>query len=346
MSEKTALILGGSGVIGQAAARTLLAQGWRVRVTGRAASHFPAELTQLGAAFLQSDRTDTAALRDAIGSGADLVVDAACYTASDARLLLPFLPDVGSTVMISSKGVYADQWGRHTNSREAPHFENPIREDHQTVAPREDIDYHTAEGYGANKLAAEQVYLAADQRVSVIRASKVHGKGARRPREWMYLKRALERHTHVFFTQDGAGVDHPTAAANLAALISVAADKPGTRVLNSADPDAPTAAQLAETIAAHVNWRFIHIYLPTTHEPSAKNGFLGYSPWNSVPPIILDTSASLALGYTPVGTYAQTIGEQLDWLIETPEARPASDDPFFAELVNYSHEDAYLETQV
>ena len=41
---KTALILGGSGQIGQATARNLLADGWSVRLAQRHAAHLPDDL--------------------------------------------------------------------------------------------------------------------------------------------------------------------------------------------------------------------------------------------------------------------------------------------------------------
>jgi len=61
-------------------------------------------------------------------------------------------------VMISSKAVYVDDTGHHSNSATAPHFDGPIRETQPTVAPG-DTDYMTRAGYGANKVAAEQVLL-------------------------------------------------------------------------------------------------------------------------------------------------------------------------------------------
>jgi len=48
---------------------------------------------------------------------------------------LPFVHDADSTVLISSKGVYVDDAGNHSNSDTAPHFDGPIRETQATVAP-------------------------------------------------------------------------------------------------------------------------------------------------------------------------------------------------------------------
>ena len=175
-----ALILGGTGAIGRATAGRLLDAGWDVDVTGRDPARFPAELADAGATFIASDRGDAAQLHNAFGNGADLLVDCVCFTADDARRLLPLVGEAGSTVMISSKAVYVDDEGRHSNSDSAPIFAGPISEAQPTVAPG-DMDYNSREGYGANKVAAEQVLLDSGCPVTVLRPSKIHGAGAARP---------------------------------------------------------------------------------------------------------------------------------------------------------------------
>ena len=71
-------------------------------------------------------------------------------------------------------------------------------------------------------MAAEQVLLDSGAPVTVLRPSKIHGAGAPRPREWVFVKRVLDRRPAVLLAR-GAGIDHPTAAANIAALIEVVA---------------------------------------------------------------------------------------------------------------------------
>ena len=82
-----ALILGGTGAIGRATARRLLAAGWEVDVTGRNPARLPAELAAAGARFVAADRADDRQLRAALGEGADLLVDCICFTAADATRL-------------------------------------------------------------------------------------------------------------------------------------------------------------------------------------------------------------------------------------------------------------------
>jgi nucleoside-diphosphate-sugar epimerase len=186
---RRALILAGTGAIGWAIVRRLAAAGWDVVVTGRSPELVPVGLAGLGARFVRADRRDRRTLGAVVGSGADLLVDCACFTRADASALVEVLGDVSSPVMISSKAVYADDQGRHSNSDDSPRFEHPVREDQRTLPPS-DGDYDSARAYGGNKVAAERVLLDSGDPVTVLRPSKVHGAWSRRPREWVFVKRA------------------------------------------------------------------------------------------------------------------------------------------------------------
>lgn len=325
------LILGGTGLVGRAAARRLLASGWQVDVTGRDPAHMPADLA--AARFIAADRGDSVQLGAALGSGADLLVDCICFTAADAIRLLPLVGQVGSTVMISSKAVYVDAAGNHSNSDAPPDFGGPIRETQPTMAPS-DVDYKSREGYGANKVAAEQILLDSGHPVTVLRPSKIHGPGAAPPREWVFVKRVLDRRPAVFLARRGEGADHTTAAANIAALIETVAAKPGRRILNSADPDGPNGLEISRTIANHLGYAWTEVLLD---EDADEN--LGRHPWDRWPPVVLDMTAATELGYVPAGDYAATVAEAVDWLVAS---EPQLDDDFFAPYFDYAAEDRDL----
>jgi nucleoside-diphosphate-sugar epimerase len=164
-----------------------------------------------------------------------------------------------------------------------------------------------------------------------------------RPREWTFVKRILDRRPVVLLAHRGRGGDHPTAAANIAALIEVAAARPGQRILNSADPDTPSAAEIARIIAAQLDHRWEEVLLDDT----APEG-LGETPWDLRHPIVLDSTAAERLGYKPAGDYESTVAAEVEWLVAAAQGRagadtvPADDDPFFARLLDYEAEDAYL----
>lgn len=337
-----ALVLGGTGLVGRAIARRLLSAGWQVDLTGRNPAHLPREIAVAGGRFLAADREDTSQLLAALGSGTDLLVDCICYTAADATLLLPLLADAGSTVMISSKAVYVDGPGHHSNSAVAPRFDGPIHETQSTLAP-DGGDPNTPDGYGPNKVAAEQILLESGGPVTVLRPSKIHGAGARTPREWVFVKRVLDRRPAVFLAHRGAGVDHTTAAANIAALVEVVAARPGRRILNIADPDAPSALEISRTIAGQLD----HVWNEVLLDDGAGDG-LGRHPWDAPHPIVLDTSAAVDLGYEPVGDYATTVADEIEWLVTAARGEngahilPGRDDPFFGPMLDYAVEDTYL----
>jgi nucleoside-diphosphate-sugar epimerase len=316
-----ALVLGGTGQVGTAVARRLCAAGWDVDLTGRNRPRVDVE----GARFLRSDRSDPGDLRTAIGDGADLLVDNVCYTAEQARLLLPFLDRGGSTVMLSSKAVYVDALGNHSNSDVRPDYGGPIKETQPTLPPG-DMPYDSREGYGPNKVAAEHVLLDSGRPVTIIRPSKVHGEGAENPREWFFVKRVLDRRPAVLLAHRGEGVDHPTAAANIAALVEVAGAKPAARILNCADPDTPNGLEISRAIARHLGHEW--------EEVLVDGDEVGRHPWDAVPPVVLDMAAATALGYTPAGDYAETVAAELDWLVEEPP--PV--------VFDYEAEDRYLES--
>ena len=147
----------------------------------------------------------------------------------------------------------------------------------------------------------------------------------------------------VMLAHGGAGVDHPSAAVNIAALVQTVAIKPAPRVLNAADPDAPSARDIARVIAGHLGHQWSEVALGDQADPA-----LGWHPWDRRYPVVLDTTASLQLGYQPVGDYQHTVPEAIQWLIRvTEQTKPAQlperyDDSLFAHRFDYDAEDRYL----
>jgi nucleoside-diphosphate-sugar epimerase len=338
-----AIVLGGNGLVGAAAALRLAADGWEVTSSGRSADRFPKELREAGVSFARSDRYAAGDLRDLVRLGADAVIDCVGYTAAHARMLLSFRQAIGSLVFISSKAVYVDGQGRHSNSDEPPDFGGPVTENQPTMAPS-DIDYNSREGYGANKVAAESVLLDSGMAVSVLRPSRIHGAGGSRPREWVFVKRVLDGRRHLLLARGGRGANHPTAAVNLAALAAFCAARPAARILNSADPDAPNGLAISRVIAAHLAHAWTEVLLDETAPAD-----LGDHPWNTLPPFILDTSAAQRLGFIPVGGYAETVKAEVDWLVRAARSGdpagtlPSPDDPYFRAFFDYARENTWLD---
>lgn len=328
-----AVILGGTGAIGRSTVSRLLAAGWYVDYTGRDPARAVAELDAAGARFVRFDNDEVGAVRAVVGDGADLVVDCVCFTAVHARELVGALHAVDHTVMISSKAVYVDAWGNHSNSTQPPRFDGPIKETQPTLPPGFD-DYRSALGYGTNKVAAENVLLESGRSLSILRASKVHGAGSANPREWAFARRVLDRREVVLLAHRGAGVDHTTAGANVAALIETVAPLRSTQIVNVADPDAPSALEISRAVAGHLGHEWREVLL----DEDAPRG-LGRTAWDAIPPRVLDMSTASALGYRAAGGYAELVGEEIDWLIANRAALDLSE---FDDNFDYAAEDEYL----
>lgn len=335
-----AVVLGVSGLTGRAVASELAGAGWDVIGTGRDERRFPGALHRRGVSFIRSDRRDPVELAAVLDREADLVVDCVAYTAEDARLLLRHHGSFGSAVVLSSKAVYVDDEGRHSNSEHAPVFAAPVAEDQPRLTPDFSGNHDSREGYGANKAAMEQVLMESDVPVSILRASRIHGEGASRPREWFVVRRLLDQRRTIPLAHEGSTGNHPTAAANLARLVFTCANRPGRRVLNAADPGRPTAADVVAAIAGAMGQDIEIVGLP-----ESAPARLGWSPWATWPPFFLDTRAAHRLGYTPVGTYAETVVAAVDALLDLrPEERRALDtDPYFAGRFDYESEDEALQ---
>ncbi|MFT3889093.1 MAG: NAD-dependent epimerase/dehydratase family protein [Arachnia sp.] len=317
-----AVVLGVNGLTGRAIAAELAAAGWEVVGTGRDKARFPTALGLAGVEFIRSDRNVPVELGAVLSSGADVVVDCVCYTADQARLLLGHTDRIGSIVVLSSKAVYVDAHGRHSNSDEPPDFGAPVSESCAVMEPDFSGDYLSRDGYGANKVAMECILRDSAAPVSILRPSRIHGAGAARPREWYVVTRLMNGQRQFPLAQAGRTGNHPTAARNLARLVRVCAEQPGARVLNAADPGTPTAAEIVTSIGA--------AYGETVEV--VDDELRGWNPWDTWPPFYLDMRAAQAIGYEAAGTYRDTVSETVDELVQLdPESRRALDtDPYFA----------------
>jgi hypothetical protein len=96
----------------------------------------------------------------------------------------------------------------------------------------------------------------------------------RQPREWVFVKRVLDGRRHLLLARGDRGVNHPTAAVNLAALVAFCTERPAARILNSADPDAPDSRTIAGIIAAHLahEWTEVRSTRPEPRTSAISRG--------------------------------------------------------------------------
>ena len=335
-----AFVLGGTGQIGRAVAKEFLDADWSVTVSHRGGQFAPPDLIEHGAKIVVLDRNNPGELARAVGSGADVLVDMTAYDQNHANQLIGLQGIVGAFVVISSASVYRDDLGRTLDEAPQtgfPELPDPIPEACPTVDPGPAT-------YSTRKIALERCLLDdASVPVTVLRPCAIHGLYSRHPREWWFVKRVLDRRPAIPLAYRGRSRFHTSAAANIAALARVAVQTRGSRILNIADSDTPTVADIARLTAEHLNYegRIVKVDDPT-YPPK-----IGRTPWSVPRPFIVDCRAAIDLGYSPKTTYAGAIGATCNWLVNDatkgdwkerfPVMAAYPRDPF-----DYAAEDAYF----
>ncbi|MEV7679827.1 NAD-dependent epimerase/dehydratase family protein [Streptomyces sp. NPDC088341] len=342
MTRGNAVVIGAAGQTGRVAVQALAEDGWEVTaasLSGGRDERWPGEVRAV-----RLDREDGTALSALLGDGADVVVDLVAYGGKHAGQLTGLADRIGSAVVISSGAVYEDGQGRGFDTQDAPdgapRYPVPIPETQPTVAPGDTT-------YSTGKVLLERELLAAGETlpVTLLRAGAIHGPYCRSPRELYFVKRLLDGRTRRVLAYGGRSRFHPVHVANLAELIRLAALKPGSRVLNAGDPQAPTVEEIGGAIDTVLGRETETVLLD-----GPPQGTVGDHPWAIEHPVIYDmTAAERELGYRPVTGYAESLPETVAWLTGELRGREWTDAfPKMARnygpdtLFDYAAEDAWL----
>jgi nucleoside-diphosphate-sugar epimerase len=322
-----AVLIGGTGQIGRAAARSLAADGWEVVALSRSGT-LPDGLAELGVEAVAADRTDDAALRAALGTGADVVLDTVAYGREHGEQLNALAGLVGSLIVISSASVYADDDGRALDGEgEFPQLPVPIPETQRTAEPGD-------ETYSTRKAELEQTLFAGPLPATLVRACAIHGPGAQLPRELFFVKRAVDGRRRVALAWNGESRFHTTSVANLAELIRLSAAQPGNRAFNCGDPDPPTTFEISRAVGAALDHEFEPVLLPGEEYDN---------PWAVPQPFVVSMDAAeRELGYRPVTTYPEAVGETCAWVVGELEGGRSWDGTYLEGMLDYAAEDEAL----
>ena len=329
-----AVLIGGTGQIGRAAARALAAGGWDVVAVSRSGT-LPDGLAELGVQGAAADRSDDAALRAVLGAGADVVLDTVAYTREHGEQLNGLAGVVGSVVVISSASVYADDEGRTLDEAEEggfPRVPDPIPETQRTAEPGD-------ETYSTRKVALEHALLEGPLPATLVRACAIHGPGAKLPRELFFVKRAVDGRRRVALASGGESRFHTTSVANLAELIRLAAEQPGSRALNCGDPDPPTTLEICRAVGTALG----HEFEPVLFSEAADERPGLDNPWAVPRPFVVSMAAAeRELGYRPVTGYPEAVRETCSWLVGELEHGRSWDGTYLEGMLDYAAEDAAL----
>jgi nucleoside-diphosphate-sugar epimerase len=322
-----AVLIGGTGQIGRAAARAFAGGGWDVVAVSRSGT-LPDGLAELGVQAVAADRGDDAQLHAALGAGADVVLDTVAYTREHGEQLNGLAGLVGSLVVMSSASVYADDEGRALDGEgEPPQLPVPIPETQRTAEPGD-------ETYSTRTAALEQTLLDGPLPATLVRACAIHGPGAQLPREVFFVKRAVDGRRRVALAWSGESRFHTTSVGNLAELIRLAAEQPGSRALNCGDPDPPTTHEICRAVGNALEHEFEPVLLP---------GDAYDNPWAVPRPFVVSMEAvGRELGYRPVTTYPEAVRETCAWLVGELERGRSWDGTYLGEMFDYAAEDVAL----
>jgi nucleoside-diphosphate-sugar epimerase len=323
-----AVLIGGTGMIGRAAARALAGDGWEVVAVSRSGT-LPDGLAELGVQAATAEREDTAQLTAVLGGGADFVLDTIAYGRKHAEQLNGLSGLVGSVAVISSASVYADDNGLALDGEEHdfPQLPVPIPETQRTAEPGDAT-------YSTQKAELEQMLLAGPLTATLLRPCAIHGPGAQLPRELFFVKRAVDGRRRVALAWNGESRFHTTSVANLAELIRLVAAQPGNRALNAGDPDPPTTLETCEAIGNAIDHEFEPVLLP---------GDAFGNPWGVPRPLVVSMEAAeRELGYMPVTTYPDAVRETCAWLVGELEAGRSWEGTYLEGMLDYAAEDEAL----
>ena len=292
-----ALVIGGTGQIGLAVAERLAGDGWDVALCSRRPPPTPGPWQHIAA-----DRRDRAAVDAALSEGADLVLDCIAFDVPDADQLLDHQDRIGRIAVVSSASVYADADGLTLDEAGAggfPNFPVPITEEQPTVAPGPDT-------YSTRKVALERSLLVrAKVPVTILRPCAIHGPYSRHAREWWFLKRLLDGRKQIPLAFGGRSQFQTTSTRAIADAMAFSLGSSETQVLNVADADAPTVAEIGRAIMDASGISAELVAMPDAPYPPA----LGGTPWSVERPMICASSVPNTV------TYAEAVPRAIEWLI-------------------------------
>lgn len=309
---RKALVFGATGQLGIAVAEELLRTGWRVWGVAHGGRTPPQRLQELGLTMIPGSVLSAEGVIRQLGQMVDAVFDPTSYTAEDAHCLTRASSRFGSLVVVSSSSVYADGQGRSLDEAAEtgfPVFGAPIVEDHSTVRPG-------PQTYSTRKVAMEDVLLSSSVPVTILRPCAIYGQYARHPREWWFVKRALDDRNMIPVAYNAESRFHTSSARGIATLARLCMSLPAARVLNVADPTPLRVREIAAAISHAISMELNLV--PFEGKPAAPS-FIGSTPWSTERAFVLNTSRAKALGWDGGGEYKEQVGEVSRWLIDVAQ---------------------------
>jgi nucleoside-diphosphate-sugar epimerase len=196
-----------------------------------------------------------------------------------------------------------------------------------------------AKGYRV--LLSEEVVFEHHPNATHLRYPYIYGRYQIAPREWLVVKRILDRRPHIIVADGGLTLNHFGGAENMAHAVLLAADNPAAcgRIYNCGDEKVLTVRQLIDVCAGALGHDWDVVSMPSELALPARP--LTMQPWTTHRVFDL-TKIKAELGYADVVDPLAGLAASARWYAEHPLpngglAERSLQDPF-----DYAAEDALV----
>ena len=161
------------------------------------------------------------------------------------------------------------------------------------------------------------------------------------PREWLVVRRILDRRTRMVVADDGLTLHHHGYTENLAHAVLLAVDRPGpSGVFNAGDEEVLTVRQVVEVIAGALGHALELVSMPYDLAIPARPLLSQPLPTHRV----LDlTRIRTELGYRDVAAPREAVARTARWLAANPPARDGPEEHTLTDPFDYAAEDRLMD---
>jgi nucleoside-diphosphate-sugar epimerase len=282
-----------------------------------------------GAQEILGDRRDVPRFKSTMARlRFDVVVDMMATDEEDVRAVVDaFRGRIKRYVCISSYDVYAAYAAAWTSSPSL-----------QTVPILEDAPKTTqADFYGReqryDKMRVEREVAAAEAarafETTILRWAALYGPRDTTPREWYYVKQALDRRRRIPVIDGGQSLFSRGYFENMAhsVLLAVESEAASGRVYNAADTQTMTTRQIITMIGDITGnaWEMVSVpreLMPTCQRSQGRP--FSCDPYDIQPHLLLDlTKIRTELGYTDLVPCRPAMERTVEWLLSNPPSEGA-----------------------
>ena len=324
------LVIGGTGPTGIPLVQGLLDRGHAVTILHRG-THERDE-TPAAVAHLHCDPFDEESLRAGL-AGHTFDVTYAMY--GRLRMIADAITNHTGR-LISVGGVPAYRGWMNAWLHEPNGLPVPIGEDAPTVAvPEED-----EKGYRI--VRTEQAVFAAHPDATHFRYPYVYGPYQLIPREWIIVRRILDRRSRIVVADDGLTLHHYGYTENIAHALMLALDQPEAsagKIFNVADEEVLSVRQVIEIVASALDHTFEVVSMPYDLAVPARPLLAQPLPTHRV----LDlTRLRSDLGYHDLVAPREALARTARWLVANP-LHGTTEEMTLTDPFDYAAEDRLVE---